>query len=111
MKKNLILSIAILAMSCCPQKNAIKTNSETTNTSENVVLKTVEGEVLAINLGKDGYTAKIQSGSIIYFVTISHSNLNEPSQYKSVNVGDKLKVSGDFWQMENENQITVREIL
>ena len=106
-----MISIALVVMGCNPNKNTIKNDSQTTTSSDNKVIKMVEGEVLAIISGKDGYTAKLQCDSVIYFVTISHSNLKDPSQYKSVSVGDKLKISGDFWQMGNENHITVREIL
>lgn len=97
--------------SCNSNKNTVQTHPQAANASQDNQMKTVEGKVLAITPGKDGYTAKIQSGQMIYFATISHSNLKDPTQYKSVDVGDKLKVSGDFWQMENENHITVREIL
>ncbi|HEX8270827.1 MAG TPA: hypothetical protein VF581_13120 [Flavobacterium sp.] len=73
--------------------------------------RTVEGTVASIQNGKDGYTAKVESSNNeIFFVTISHANLKEPGQYKSYNVGDKIKVTGDFWKMENDNQITVRQI-
>lgn len=75
-------------------------------------LRTVEGKVVAINQGKDGYTAEIKNAAgETYFVTISHSNLDNHTQYKTVKLGDKLRVSGDFWKMEDENQITVRVIL
>ncbi|HLA54596.1 MAG TPA: hypothetical protein VK623_00725 [Flavobacterium sp.] len=73
--------------------------------------KTVEGTVTDINNGKDGYTAKLETKEKeIYAVTISHSNLKNHEQYKTVKIGDQLKVTGDYWKLENENQITVREI-
>lgn len=73
--------------------------------------KTVEGIVSEIHSGKDGYTAKIEtSDKEVYFVTISHSNLKNPEQYKTVKPGDRLKVTGDFWKMDDDNQITARQI-
>lgn len=72
---------------------------------------TVSGTVLAINTGKDGYTAKLETAEkAIYFATISHSNLKDHSQYRSAKVGDKIEVKGDSWKMGEENQVTVREL-
>jgi hypothetical protein len=43
-------------------------------------------------------------------VTISRSNLNNPKQYKTVAVGDIIKVSGESWKLDGQSQITVRQI-
>jgi hypothetical protein len=73
--------------------------------------KTVDGKVLEINNGIDGYTAKIETkDKEIYYVTISISNLKNHEQYKSVKVGEALNVTGDYWKTEADNQITVRVI-
>lgn len=74
--------------------------------------RSVQGSVKDINRGKDGYTAKIETAnSETYFVTISHSNLKDHTQYKDAKIGDKLDVKGDYWKNgEGENQITVREL-
>ena len=75
-------------------------------------MRTVEGTVEDVRQGKDGYTAKIKSAdNDIYFVTISHANLNDPATFKSIAKGEMLKVSGDYWKLESDNQITVRQIL
>ena len=72
---------------------------------------TVQGFVLEINYGKDGYTARIETPSMrVVAVTISRSNLNDPSQFKEVRVGESLKVTGDSWRLGNEDQLTAREI-
>ena len=121
--QNLAMLSAVIAFASC---NTAKTETkaeiptETTATasdSTTVVetpkaeIRTVEGKVQEIQNGKDGYTAKIETAEKeVYFVTISHSNLKDHTQYKSVKAGETLKVSGDFWKMENENHITVREI-
>ena len=71
----------------------------------------ISGKVIEINKGKDGYTAKIEANNgETYFATISHANLKDPSQYKSVAVGETISVKGGQWNMENEKHITVREI-
>lgn len=73
--------------------------------------RTVEGKVTAINNGKDGYTATLETtNKESYAVTISHANLKDHLQYKTVKIGDMLKVTGDYWKLEDVNQITVREI-
>lgn len=110
MKKILIVSVLLLMFSCTENKNA--PNSKTPIQSETEKSTTIEGEVLEINQGKDGYTAKLKTNTQeIYFVTISRANLKNPTQYKSTKIGEKLKVLGKFWKMDNDNQITVREIL
>lgn len=71
----------------------------------------VTGIVEEVTMGKDGYTAKIRSAQdSVYYVTISHANLTDHSQYKSAKAGDTLHVSGDRWEMEGKAQITVREL-
>jgi len=125
MKKN-ILKLAVLssviALSSCVK--TVKVETETKDNQEVVATdsivetetpavetKTVEGRVVEITPGKDGYTAKLETAEKEhYYVTISHSNLTNHEQYKSVNVGETLKVTGDFWKMEDKNQITVRVI-
>lgn len=125
MKKNLLKIAAltgVIALSSCNKKVEVKT--EVVDNQEVVVAdsiaapetpavetKTVEGKVVEITNGKDGYTAKLETAEKeYYFVTISNSNLTNHEQYKSVKVGETLKVTGDFWKMEDKNQITVRVI-
>ena len=71
----------------------------------------ISGSVDEIQQGKDGYTAKITAtNGRLYYATISHSNLKNPRQYKTVKVGDTIQVKGDTWKMENEIHIIVREL-
>lgn len=71
---------------------------------------TVEGKVLSVINGKDGYTAELKTTQgKVFYVTISHSNLSDHAQYRTVSLGDRIKVTGDFWMLENKNQITVRQ--
>jgi len=125
MKNNLLKIVAltgVIAISSCNKKVEVKTevvdNQEVVKTDSivepetpEVATKTVEGKVVEVLQGKDGYTAKLEiAEKEHYFVTISHSNLTNHEQYKSVKVGETLKVTGDFWKMEDKNQITVRVI-
>jgi len=121
--QNLAMLSAVIAFASCntaktETKSEIPTETTVTASDSTAVeetpkaeIKMVEGKVQEIQNGKDGYTAKIETAEKeVYFVTISHSNLKDHMQYKSVKAGETLKVSGDFWKMENENHITVREI-
>ncbi len=124
--QNLAMLSAVIAFASCEshkQKTVtdsgievtkVRTPTEDTiNKTENPPMKieTVEGKVVAINPGKDGYTAKLETKEkIFFFVTISHSNLKNHEQYKAVKVGETLKVTGDSWKLGDDNQITVREI-
>jgi len=121
--QNLAMLSAVIAFASCntaktETKSEIPTETTVTASDSTAVeetpkaeIKTVEGKVQEIQNGKDGYTAKIETAEKeVYFVTISHSNLKDHTQYRSVKAGETLKVSGDFWKMENENHITVREI-
>lgn len=125
MKKNLLKIVAlsgIVALCSCNKKVEVKTeikeNQEvvvndtvTDPETPTVETKTVEGKVVEIIPGKDGYTAKLETAEKEnYYVTISHANLTNHEQYKSVKVGESLKVTGDFWKIEDKNQITVRVI-
>ena len=125
MKSNFLKIVAlsgVVALSSCNKKAEVKTetvdNQEVVATDSivepetpEIETKTVEGKVVEITPGKDGYTAKLETAEKEhYYVTISHSNLTNHEQYKSVKVGETLKVTGDFWKMEDKNQITVRVI-
>jgi hypothetical protein len=112
MKKNLIIPVLLLMFGCAENKNTHSSNTPPSQSEIKKTNQTIEGEVLEINQGKDGYTAKLKNNTEeIYFVTISRANLINPTQYKTTKIGEKLKVLGEFWKLKNENQITVREIL
>ncbi|GEP50820.1 hypothetical protein FNO01nite_14920 [Flavobacterium noncentrifugens] len=122
--QNLAMMSAVIAFASCntaktDAKPEIQTETTVSETDTATAIteepkaetKSVEGKVQEIQNGKDGYTAKIETADKeIYFVTISHSNLKDHTQYKSVKVGETLKVSGDSWKADTENHITVREI-
>jgi hypothetical protein len=124
--QNLAMLSAVLTFAGCESHKQLKVEDSGTEVvkvrtpTEDTINKTlqpqastiqIKGKVLEINAGKDGYTAKIETPEkLVYFVTISHSNLKDHSQYKTVKPGDELEVAGDSWKMGEENQITVREI-
>ncbi|WP_290841023.1 hypothetical protein [Flavobacterium sp.] len=124
--QSLAMLSAVIAFASCEQHKQVKIEESGTEVvkvrtpQEDTINKvaepeaqtaTVKGKVLEVRPGKDGYTAKIEtSAKEIYFVTVSHSNLKDHSQYKSVAVGDEISVTGDSWKLEDENQITVREL-
>lgn len=123
--KSLILVVAITAMaSCNSNKKATVTEdgtevvkvrtpeaTEESKEEEKDSIISVEGEVKEINQGKDGYTAILTTEDGIYFATISIPNLKDPKQYRAVKIGETIKVKGDYWKMEEDNYITVRELL
>lgn len=123
--KSLILVVAITAMaSCNSNKKATVTEdgtevvkvrtpeaTEESKEEEKDSIISVEGEVKEINQGKDGYTAILTTEDGIYFATISIPNLKDPKQYRAVKIGETIKVKGDSWKMEEDNYITVRELL
>lgn len=120
----IVLSAAFVLASC----NSNKTESSTANpqtaversTSDSIIpndkvadekTKTIEGIVKEIAFGKDGYTATIETNEkLIYQATISRVNLTNPKQYRDFNKNEIVKLKGDVWKMENENQLTVRAI-
>ena len=123
MKKNLLKIVVLTGVfslfSCVKvEKKETEVNQEVVATdtiakpeTPKAETKTVEGKVVEITYGKDGYAAKLETPEKeFYFVTISHANLTDHAQYKKVKVGETLKVTGDFWKMEDQNQITVRVI-
>lgn len=112
MKKVIIVQVMLLTLSCAETKKAVDNNAVTTQDQQVKKGITAEGIVTEIIQGKDGYTAKLKSDNgEIYHVTISRVNLRNPVQYKTVVIGESLKVSGDLWMNGNIKQITVREIL
>jgi hypothetical protein len=115
-----ILIVATLLINACNQttpkqatRDSIPTIRETpaqTVETENPV-KEITGKVKEVVSGKDGYTAKVVAADgKVYAVTVSHANLKDPAQYKSVKAGDEITVKGDAWMMGEEEQITVREL-
>ncbi|MBS0030958.1 hypothetical protein ACTJJ0_27680 [Chitinophaga sp. 22321] len=109
---------ALLLLTACDSTPAKQAAGDTTAVVKDVQpvenekpVKEVTGKVKAIVSGKDGYTAKIVSDDgKEYAATVSHANLKDPTQYRTVKEGDRVTVKGDSWMMGQEEQITVREL-
>jgi len=122
--QNLAMMSAVIAFASCNSakteaKPEIKTETAAAEVDTAAAVsedlktetKSVEGKVTEILNGKDGYTATIETADKeIYLVTISHSNLKDHTQFRSVKIGETIKVKGDYWKMENTSNITVREL-
>lgn len=121
--QNLAMMSAVIAFASCNSYNqeqqAEKVTPTTTETDTAQAppieapaneMKTIEGVVKSMVPGKDGYTAEIETKEGIYKATISRANLNDPKQYRNFNTSEIVKLSGEFWTMEQEKQLTVREI-
>jgi hypothetical protein len=124
--QNLTMLSAVIAFASC-NSNKSETPVATENQMETVVsendsvaketpkstadIKTIEGIVKEINFGKDGYTATIETNNQqVYKAVISRANLTDSKQFRDFNNSEIVKLKGDFWKMEGENQLTVREI-
>lgn len=122
--QNLAMLSAVIAFGCNSNKtesqsempaDSIKTETDTTaaatDAAATTALKTIEGVVTSTTHGKDGYTATIETKDEGNFqATISRANLKDPKQYRDFNSNEIVKLTGDFWKMGAENQLTVREI-
>lgn len=100
---NLTMALAFLALflSCKSGKASLSMGSN------NFII----AKVVALTMGKDGYTAKVNTEeNVIYFATISRTNLSDPSQYKEVFVGNTIEVTGEIWKLGEENHMTVRKL-
>lgn len=125
MYRNLFILATFVTLASCNsnKKAAIKDDgaevvkvrtpeeSEASKEEEKVDTISVQGKVNEINRGKDGYTAILTAeDGAIYYATISIPNLKDPKQYRSVAIGETIKVKGDSWKMEGDSYITVREL-
>ena len=124
--QNLTMLSAVIAFASCEQHKQATINDtgvevvkvrtphkDTINKAVEPEMETrsIEAVVLEINNGKDGYTAKVETANKeIYYATVSRANLKDATQYKTLKTGDKAKFTGDFWKMENKDQLTVREL-
>ncbi|MEN2402389.1 hypothetical protein GKZ90_0021545 [Flavobacterium sp. MC2016-06] len=97
-KIGVLIVLMTFVISCTSMKN--NTNA------------TVSGKVDAIESGKDGYTAKINTeNKEVYFATISIVNVGGPENYKRFKIGDVVSVKGEIWKTDDENHIKVTEIV
>ncbi len=122
--QNLAMMSAVIAFAGCNSYNqdqqAEKVTASATSEADTAQakpieapaneMKTIEGVVKSTVSGKDGYTAEIETQDGIYRATISRANLSDPKQYRNFNTNEIVKLTGDSWMMEQQKQLTVREI-
>jgi len=115
--QNLAMLSAVIAFAGC---NSSKTSDRKltpdivladTKSTDTPETKTIEGIVKNIFHGKDGYVASIHAtDNLVYLAAISRSNLKNPSQFREFNLNEAVKLYGEHWRMNDEDQLTVREI-
>ena len=118
--KSFVLVAAIAVSGCNSNKQAtikedgtevVKIRTQEEGKEEKNDTIAVQGKVNEINKGKDGYTAILTAeDGKIYYATISIPNLKDPKQYRTVAIGETIKIKGNSWKMEDDNYITVREL-
>jgi hypothetical protein len=69
---------------------------------------TLRGKVTEITPGKDGYMAKLKIAEGQFFTaTVSIPNMKDPKQYKKVNVGEMITVTGSYFKLGKDNAVKV----
>ena len=112
MKNLLLLFLSVLAGCGSGSSNPARPDAGKNQATEAVSNAYISGKVTGVQPGKDGYTARlVTAGGQVYFATVSRANLKEnAAQYRSVAVGDTLRLKGDVWQSGDETHVTVREL-
>lgn len=107
--KGIIISFSFLAIiSCGEVPQATTAKSEVAATKN----ETIAGRVTAIEYGKDGYTAKVntlEKGE--YAALVSIVNLGGPDHYQQVSINDEVIFSGVPSTLNGENRLMVKKII
>lgn len=108
-KLSLLFLVLTLAFSCSEQKS----NSQNAPVATpNAAPITINGVVLNVAFGKDGYTAELQTDAEgIYAALVSIVNVGGREKYKSCEVGDKATFKGIPSVMGDTKQLKVTEII
>jgi hypothetical protein len=109
---SLLLMLSVLTGCGSGSSNPTRPDAGINPEKEAVRNDYISGKVTQVQPGKDGYTARlVTAGGQVYFATVSRVNLKENApQYRSVAVGDTLRLKGDVWQSGDETHVTVREL-
>jgi len=92
----LAVTLLVFAVSCATMKDK----------------NAISGKVMAIEFGKDGYTAKVNTDkNEIYFALISIVNVGGPQNYKLLKEGEEVELKGEIWKTDTENHMKVQEII
>ncbi len=79
----------------CSSKDVDKTMKATATASVDQKVEQISGLVIAIENGKDGYTAQVDSKpGTVYSALVSIPNLGGPENYTRFKVGDRVTVKG-----------------
>jgi hypothetical protein len=72
----------------------------------------INGTVTAVNFGKDGYTADVQTeGEGTFIAMVSIPNLGGRQNYKTCDVGDKISLKGTPYNINDAKYLRVTEIM
>jgi hypothetical protein len=115
----LVLGAMSLFSACSEEKsNAPKTDATAQaapaapTTSPSTESITINGMVTAITLGKDGYSADVQTEKDgIYAAMVSMVNLGGPDKFQSAKVGDKVSFKGIPSTLGTTKTLKVQEII
>ncbi len=103
MKLKILFILCLFIFSCTTNKKTQETPTEKTISNYAPLI------VTKIEDGKDGYTATLKNNNgNIYTCDISIPNLE--NEYKSLKVGDKVKIIGDYGNGE-PTPIIVKQII
>jgi hypothetical protein len=117
--QNLAMLSAVIAFGCHSNRTGMKTDRKSepqtvlaeTKTSAKPETRVIEGTVKNVFHEKDGFVASIQTkDNMIYLATVSRANLKDPHQYRDFKISEQVRLNGDYWKMNDEDQLTVREI-
>ncbi|MEM6317106.1 MAG: hypothetical protein AAF960_05510 [Bacteroidota bacterium] len=109
--KTLTICICSLFLFACgnPPKKIIVSRASVPSSFNSL---TIEGRVLAIENGKDGYIATIRTfDDIEYRALVSIVNLGSPSNFERFNVGDKVTLKEIPSELDGTKQFKVEEII
>ncbi len=74
--------------------------------------KTIKGIVQSVEMGKDGYTAKVQTETDgVQSALVSISNMGGMEHYKSTKVGDRVTFEGTTYMVGQEQFLKVDKII
>jgi len=102
--KSFILFFAIVAVFACSNetskhtpidKSAIPGEFTESTEQKSTPTKTIKGTVTSIEFGKDGYTAAVRTEEQATFdALVSIVNLGGPDNYQTMNIGDRVVLTG-----------------
>lgn len=117
MRNYIIAGIITCSLLSCEEKRNIQEVQEIIEADEakandtNVI--SVQGKIISIENGKDGYMATIESqDGQKYIATISIINLQKSGGvFERFEVGQTIEVSGEFWEdASGAKNITVQQV-